>query len=380
MTLRDLAERLGCRLDGDGDIEVLRPAGIDQAGPGDLTFLANPKYAHALANTRASAVILGEDAPAAPCAMLRTSEPYVSFARAVSLLAPTERPPAGVHPSSVVEAEAEVAADAHVGPFVHVGRGARVGSRSVVHGFCDIGAGARVGDDCVIHSHVAIRERVTLGDRVVLQNGVVIGADGFGFATTAKGTHEKIPQLGVVVIEDDVEIGANSAVDRPAVGETRIGAGTKIDNLVQVAHGVKVGRHALLAAQVGIAGSTTVGDHVVLAGQVGVAGHIAIGDRVRATGPVGHPQLRAGRRVRVRLPGVRQPRVAEVQCGFPETARDAQGAARPAAPPRGARGGRRGDLIRDRTVSLQPAACSLTAYRPAAPKPARGRFSSRHWE
>ena len=260
---------------------------IDTAGPGDLTFLANPKYAHALQETRASAVILSEDAPAAPCAMLRTHAPYVAFARALGALNPPERPPAGVHPSSVVEAGAEVAPDASIGPFVHVGRGARVGSRTVVHGFCEIGALTRIGADCVIHSHVAIRERVTIGDRVVLQNGVVIGADGYGFATTTDGVHHKIPQVGGVVIEDDVEIGANTTVDRPAVGETRIGAGTKIDNLVQVAHGVKLGRHVLLASQVGISGSTTLGDHVVLAGQVGVAGHITIGDRVRATGQTG---------------------------------------------------------------------------------------------
>jgi UDP-3-O-[3-hydroxymyristoyl] glucosamine N-acyltransferase len=287
--LRHLADRLGCRLEGDGEIDITRVSGIEQAGPGDLTFLANPKYAHALASTRASAVILEENAPVAPCAMLRTSEPYVAFARALSLLAAPDRPTPGVHPTSIVEVGADVAADAHVGPFVRIGRDAKVGARSVLHGFCDVGPGATIGADCVIHTHVAIRERVTLGDRVVLQNGVIVGADGFGFATTAAGTHEKIPQLGVVVIEDDVEIGANSAVDRPAVGETRIGAGTKIDNLVQVAHGVKVGRNVLLAAQVGIAGSTTIGDSVVLAGQVGVSGHIAIGDRVRASAQSGIP-------------------------------------------------------------------------------------------
>jgi UDP-3-O-[3-hydroxymyristoyl] glucosamine N-acyltransferase len=287
--LRELAVRLGCRLEGDGEIDISRVSGIDRAGPGDLTFLANPKYAHALADTRASAVILGEHAPPAPCAVLRTAEPYVAFARALAALAAVDRPQPGVHPTSIVEDGAEVAADAHVGPYVRVGCGARIGARTVLHGFCEVGPGASVGADCVIHTHVVVRERVTLGDRVILQNGVVIGADGFGFATTAAGLHEKIPQLGVVVIEDDVEIGANSAVDRPAVGETRIGAGTKIDNLVQVAHGVRIGRHVLLAAQVGIAGSTSVGDHVVLAGQVGVSGHIAIGDGVKASAQSGIP-------------------------------------------------------------------------------------------
>jgi UDP-3-O-[3-hydroxymyristoyl] glucosamine N-acyltransferase len=285
--LRDLADRLGCRLEGDGDVEIDRVAAIDSAGPGDLTFLANPKYTHALARTRASAVILAEDAPAAPCAMLRTAEPYVTLARALRAVNPPDRPAPGIHPSALIEEGAEVAPDACIGPFVHVGRDARIGARSILHGFSEVGSGARIGADCVVHTHVAIRERVTLGDRVVVQNGAVIGADGFGFATTAAGVHEKIPQVGVVVIEDDVEIGANSAVDRPAVGETRVGAGTKIDNLVQVAHGVRIGRNVFLAAQVGIAGSTTVGDGVVLAGQVGVAGHLAIGDRVRATAQTG---------------------------------------------------------------------------------------------
>ncbi len=287
MKLRDIAARLGCRLVGDGEADVVRVAAIHQAGPGDLTFLANPKYAGALARTRASAVILGERDPEAPCPMLRTAEPYVAFARALVLLSPPQRPAPGIHPTAVVDEGVTLAPDAHVGPFVHLGRGASIGDRTVLAGFCEVGAGARLGADCLVHSHVAIREGVVIGDRVVLQNGVVIGSDGYGFATTAAGVHEKIPQLGGVVIEDDVEIGANTTVDRPAMGETRIAAGTKIDNLVQVAHGVKIGRHVLLASQVGISGSTTIGDHVILAGQVGVAGHITIGDGVRATGQTG---------------------------------------------------------------------------------------------
>jgi UDP-3-O-[3-hydroxymyristoyl] glucosamine N-acyltransferase len=287
--LRELADRLGCRLEGDGELDILRIAAIDSAGPGDLTFLANPKYAAAVATTRASAVILGEDAPAAPCAMLRAPHPYVVFARALGVLQPAARPAAGVHASAVVEAEASVAADASVGAFVHVARGAVVGPRSVLHPFVEVGPEARVGSDCTVHSHVAIRERVVIGDRVVLQNGAVIGSDGFGFATGADGRHEKIPQLGIVIVEDDVEIGANATVDRPPMGATRIGRGTKIDNLVQVAHGVQVGEDVLLAAQVGIAGSTTIHDRVILAGQVGVAGHVTVGRGVRATAQTGIP-------------------------------------------------------------------------------------------
>ena len=287
MKLKDLADALDCRLDGDGDAEVARVAGLDDAGPGDLSFFANPRYGAALRRTRATAVILGPDVPDAPCATLRTSQPYVAFARALALLNPPERPRPGIDPHAVVAPDAAVGPEVFIGPLVTVGAGARIGARSVVHPLVAIGAGAIIGEDCLIHSHVAIRERVTLGNRVVVQNGAVIGSDGYGFARRADGTHEKIPQLGGVVIEDDVEIGANTAIDRPGVGETRVGAGTKVDNLVQIGHGVHVGRRVLLAGQVGIAGSTTIEDDVVLAGQVGVAGHITIGRGAIATGQTG---------------------------------------------------------------------------------------------
>src|SRR4029079_14798781 len=172
-----------------------------------------------------------------------------------------------------------IGAGASIGPFVAVGAGASIGARTVVHPNVVVGAGARIGDDCVIHSQVSVRERVVIGDRVTLHNGVVAGSDGYGFARQKAGTHLKIPQHGDVVIEDDVEIGANSTIDRPAIGETRISAGTKIDNLVHVAHGVAIGRRVLLAAQVGIAGSTTIGDDVMMAGQTGVTGHVTVGER-----------------------------------------------------------------------------------------------------
>lgn len=289
MKLRDIAERLECRLEGDGEIEIHRVAGIDDAGPGDLTFFTNPKYARALKITRASAVILSEKADPAPCAMLRVSHPYLAFAKAVELFATTSRPPAGIHRFADVAPTALVAPDAVVGPFASVGDGARVGARTLVYPNVTIGAGAQIGDDCMIHSHVSIRERVQIGHRVVVQDGAVIGSDGFGFATRPDGTHHKIPQLGAVVVEDDVEIGANAAIDRPAIGETRIGAGSKIDNLVQVAHGVTIGRNVLLAAQVGVAGSTTIEDAVTLAGQVGVSGHITVGKGTIATAQTGIP-------------------------------------------------------------------------------------------
>ncbi|MGE0461215.1 MAG: UDP-3-O-(3-hydroxymyristoyl)glucosamine N-acyltransferase [Vicinamibacterales bacterium] len=287
MTLGDLAAALGCPLEGDGSLDIVRVARIEEAGPGDLTFLVNMKYAHALAATRASAVIAAPGVTGFPCAVIRSAEPYVTLARAVAMLAPPDRPEVGIHPLASVAESAEVAPSASVGPFAVVAPGARVGARTILHSHVVIGAGAVVGPDCVLHAHVSVRERCTLGARVVVQDGAVIGSDGFGFATTSDGTHVKIPQLAPVIIEDDVEIGANTTIDRPAVGETRVRAGTKIDNLVQIAHGVLVGRNTLLAAQVGIAGSTTVGDAVMFGGQVGVTGHVAIGDHVKAVAKTG---------------------------------------------------------------------------------------------
>ena len=289
MKLQDIADRLSCVLEGDGTLEITHVARIEDAGPGALTFFANPKYASELRSTRASAVILGERAEGAPCAMLRTREPYVVFGRAVALFASSEGPQPGIHSHAYVAPGSIVAADASIGASAVIEEGVRVGARTIVHPNVTIGRGAELGEDCVIHSGASIRERVRIGNRVVIQNGAVIGSDGFGFARRSDGTHEKIPQVGGVVIEDDVEIGANSAIDRPAVGETRIGAGTKIDNLVQIAHGVVIGKRVLLAGQVGIAGSTVVEDDVTLAGQVGVAGHITIGKGVVATAQTGIP-------------------------------------------------------------------------------------------
>jgi UDP-3-O-[3-hydroxymyristoyl] glucosamine N-acyltransferase len=289
VTLRELAERLGCRLEGDGTIDIMRVAGLESAGPGDISFFSNARYLPALRATRASAVILADDAPPAPSAMLRADNPYLAFARALDILMPTQRPAPGIHPSAVVSPSARVGSGVSIGPFAVIEDNASLGAGVVVHAHAVIGRGAAIGADSVLHARVSVREGCTLGARVVVQDGAVIGSDGFGFVTDAAGKHHKIPQRAVVVIEDDVEVGANTAIDRPAVGETRIGRGTKIDNLVQIAHGVRVGEHTLLAAQVGIAGSTTIGSHVVLAGQVGVAGHLTIGDRVKATAQTGIP-------------------------------------------------------------------------------------------
>ncbi len=289
MKLQEIASRLECRLDGDGTIDIHGVAGIEDAGPGELTFFTNPKYAPELRATRASAVILGESAEAAPCAMLRAKQPYLAFARAVALFEDPWRPAPGVHRLAWVADGATLGAEVSIGPYAVIGEGARIGPRTIVQPHVTIGRLVEIGEDCLIHARVSIRERIRIGHRVIVQDGAVIGSDGFGFARRADGTHHKIPQIGAIVIEDDVEIGANTTIDRPAVGETRIGAGTKIDNLVQIAHGVTIGKNVLLAAQVGIAGSVTIEDDVTLAGQVGVAGHITLGRGVIATAQTGIP-------------------------------------------------------------------------------------------
>jgi UDP-3-O-[3-hydroxymyristoyl] glucosamine N-acyltransferase len=304
MKLRDLADRLGCRLEGhgdSGDIDIQRVAGIERARPGDITFVDNPRYAPFLETTLASAVIVTSDQPIPPgsaLGILRTEQPYLTFARVVALFAPASGQKAGVDPLSSVAPDATIGSGASIGPFVTVGAGAAVGARTTIFPHASIGAGARVGEDCVVHAHVSIRERVAVGDRVILHDGIVIGSDGFGFAKQADGSHLKIPQTADVVIEDDVEIGANTTIDRPAVGETRIRAGTKIDNLVHIAHGVSVGRRVIFAAQVGVSGSTIIEDDVILAGQVGVAGHLRLGKGVMATAQSGIPaSIEAGQYV-----------------------------------------------------------------------------------
>ena len=280
MTLEELARRLDCRLEGNsaqGAIDITRAAALGDAVPGEVTFLSNPRYASLVAGTRASAIIADDSLTDAPCAVLRTKEVYLTFARAVGLLTPPVKPRPGVSSLASIDPTATIGPDVFIGAYAVIGAGVRIGARSMVHPHVTIGAHASIGEDSELHSHVSVREHVVIGSRVLLQNGAVIGSDGYGFARRPDGSHEKIPQVGRVVIEDDVEVGANSTIDRPAVGETRIGAGTKIDNLVQVAHGVRVGRHVLLAAQVGIAGSTTLEDGVIMAGQSGATGHVRLG-------------------------------------------------------------------------------------------------------
>jgi UDP-3-O-[3-hydroxymyristoyl] glucosamine N-acyltransferase len=300
LKLKALADLLNCRLQGDADAEIRRVAGIERAGPGDVTFVANERYLSKLASTQASAVIVTEQVAngtsgASGTSFLITAHPYLVFAQAVGVLTEAPAPPTGVDRMSAVAPDATLGPDVAIGPFVSIGAGASVGARTVIYPNVTIGPGACIGEDCIIRSQVSIRDRVVVGNRVIVQDGVVLGSEGFGFARQADGTHLKIPQRADVVIEDDVEIGANSTVDRPAVGETRIGAGTKIDNLVQIGHGVSIGRRVLFAAQVGIAGSCVIEDDVILAGQVGVANHVRLGKGVVATAQTGIPNsLEAG--------------------------------------------------------------------------------------
>jgi UDP-3-O-[3-hydroxymyristoyl] glucosamine N-acyltransferase len=290
MKLAQIASALGARLEnGSPDTEITGVAGIDEAGPGQLTFVANPKYAAAARSTRASAVIVTEDFPAIPAAMLRSKNPYLAFARAVELFYQPPKYAPGLHPSAIIHASAKIGAHAHIGPYVVIDEDVHIGQDAVLLAHVVIYRGARIGDNFFAHAHSVVREHCRLGNDVVLQNGAVIGADGFGFAKDDSGHWHKIVQSGPAVLEDNVEVQANACVDRASVGETHIARGSKIDNLVQVGHGSRVGEDTLLCAQVGLAGSTDVGKNVILAGQVGVAGHCKIGDGAIATAQSGIP-------------------------------------------------------------------------------------------
>ncbi len=279
MKLSEIAAALHTRLEnGSPDMEITGLNGIDEAGPGELTFVSNPKYSAAARTTRASAVIVGEDFPAIPAAMLRAKDPYLTFARALELFHQKQRYVPGIHPTAVVHASARIAAGAHIGPYVVIDENVTIGANAVLLAHVVIYRGVEIGENFFAHSCSVVRENCRIGNNVLLQNGVVIGADGFGFAKTAEGRWHKIPQPARVVIGDDVEIQANSCIDRASVGETRIGRGVKVDNLVQVGHGTHVGEDALLCSQVGLAGSTVIGNRVILTGQVGVVGHCTVGD------------------------------------------------------------------------------------------------------
>jgi len=278
MKLSEIAAALDARLEnGSPNTEINGVGGIETAGVGEITFISNPKYAAAARTTKASAVIVAEDFPAVATAMLRSKNPYLDFARALELFHPAARYAPGVHPTAVIATSAKIGTGVHIGPYVVVQEDVEIGANAVLLAHVVIYLGVRIGDNFLAHSHAVVREFCRIGNNVVLQNGVVIGGDGFGFAKDGDGRWHKIPQPQPVVIGDDVEIQANSCIDRASVGETRIGRGTKIDNLVQVGHGSHIGEDSLLASQVGLAGSTEIGNKVLLLGQAGVVGHCKVG-------------------------------------------------------------------------------------------------------
>ncbi|MCU1297463.1 MAG: UDP-3-O-(3-hydroxymyristoyl) glucosamine N-acyltransferase, partial [Acidobacteriaceae bacterium] len=258
-----------------------------EAGPGQITFVVNPKYAPAVRTTKASAVIVSEDFPSASVPLLRSKNPYLSFARAIELFYQPPKYAPEIHPTAVIHSSAKVGTNAHIGPYVAIDADAEIGDNAVLLPHVVIYRGAKIGDNFFAHAHSVVREHCRVGNNVVLQNGVVIGADGFGFAKDESGRWQKIVQSGPTILEDDVEVQANACVDRASVGETYIGRGAKIDNLVQVGHGSRVGENTLLCAQVGLAGSTDVGNNVIIAGQAGVAGHCKVGDGVIITAQSG---------------------------------------------------------------------------------------------
>jgi UDP-3-O-[3-hydroxymyristoyl] glucosamine N-acyltransferase len=284
MKLGQIVSALNARLEnGSPDTDIIGLNGIEQAGPSELTFVANSKYAAAARLTKAAAVIVAENFPAIPAATLRVEDPYLSFAHALELFHQPLQYAPGIHPTAIIERSAKIGRNAHIGPYVVIDENVEIGDNAVFLAHVVVYRGVKIGESFFAHARVTVRENCRIGNRVLLHNGVVIGSDGFGFAKTSEGKWHKIPQPAPVVIEDDVEIQANSCIDRASVGETRIGRGVKIDNFVQVGHGSQVGEDSLLCSQVGLAGSTEIGKRVILTGQVGVVGHCKIGDAAIVT-------------------------------------------------------------------------------------------------
>lgn len=282
MQLKALAAKLGGELVGDGSVTITGVAGIRYAGPSEIAFVSQLRYAADAAKTRAGALIVSPDwAEPSGCPLIKIQKPEQAFGLVAGWFAPPAvKYPAGIHATAVVAPDARIGKDVHIGPYCIIGSGAAIGNRTVLAGHNVIAEGAAVGEDGLLYPMVTLREHVTVGKRVIIHNGAVIGSDGFGYDVDARGVRTKIPQIGIVEIGDDVEIGANTTIDRARFGRTLIGNGVKIDNLVMIAHNVVIGDHAVLCGQAGIAGSTSIGHHAILAGQAGVIGHIKIGSGV----------------------------------------------------------------------------------------------------
>jgi UDP-3-O-[3-hydroxymyristoyl] glucosamine N-acyltransferase len=286
-TLAELAVELNGEVVGDGATVIRGVAGIREAMPGDITFLANARYDAYLNETRASAVICSRESRIAPVPLLQVDNPYLAFQRVVRVFRPDPYlPEPGVHATAIVSLDAVLGEGVSIGAHCVIEGGAHIGARTVLMAGCYVGKLARIGDDSFLYPAVTLREECEIGARAILHPGVVIGSDGFGFAFDA-GRYHKVPQVGNVIVGDDVEIGANTTIDRATTDSTRIGDGTKIDNLVQIGHNVVIGRHCIIVAQVGISGSTQIEDYVTLGGQAGVAGHIRIGERAMVGGQSG---------------------------------------------------------------------------------------------
>ena len=278
-TVREIAKLIDGEVDGNDSVIITGVCGIKEAREGDITFLANPKYSPLIENTQASAIIASREikkTTAKP--IIRTENPSLAFAKIISSFAPCEvTHPKGIHPTAILGENLSLGKDVAVGPYTVIEDNVSIGDKTIIYANCYVGHHSKIGSDTLIYPHVSVRERINIGSRVIIHSGTVIGADGFGFATI-KGLHHKIPQIGTVEIGDDVEIGANVTVDRARFDKTIIGNGTKIDNLVQIAHNVVIGENSIIVAQAGISGSTTIGKGVTLAGQAGLVGHITVGD------------------------------------------------------------------------------------------------------
>jgi UDP-3-O-[3-hydroxymyristoyl] glucosamine N-acyltransferase len=283
MRLGELATKLGAELRGNADLEITGVKGIEEAGPTEITFVANPRYTSLARTTRAAAVVVEPDFQEISAATLRIKNPYHAFSRALGLFYQPPSYAPGIHPTAVVDPTAEIGPDAHIGAYAVVGPNVRLGPHATLLPHVVLYPGVQVGSHFFAHAHAVVREHCILGDHVTLENGVVIGGDGFGFAKDSDGHWEKIPQSGPVRIGSHVDVQANATIDRATVGATEIGDGTKVDNLVQVGHGSRIGNDTLICAQTGLAGSSVIGNNVILAGQVGIAGHCTVGDGVILT-------------------------------------------------------------------------------------------------
>jgi UDP-3-O-[3-hydroxymyristoyl] glucosamine N-acyltransferase len=284
MKLGELASRLGAELrHGDADLKITGVKGIEEAGPSEITFVANPRYSALARKTQAAAVLVEPEFPEISVPTLRIKNPYHAFSRALGLFYHPPFYPEGIHPTAVIDQEAEIGPGAHVGAYVVIGKGVRIGARATLLPHVVLYPGVQIGDHFFAHAHAVVREGCVLGDHVTLENGVIVGADGFGFAKNEHGEWEKIPQSGPVRLGNRVDVQANACIDRATVGTTEVGDGSKVDNLVQIGHGSKVGQNTLVCAQTGLAGSSVVGNNVILAGQVGIAGHCSVGDGVILT-------------------------------------------------------------------------------------------------